>query len=103
MKNYYSKPDIKLKLEEQKIKTLHKKVMKQLLNRKTELQKKIRGQPKPFNVYYEEILIGTFDYVPFAINYLQKNRNITISGGCIRRVLYGERNYTHGYKFKYVS
>jgi group I intron endonuclease len=103
MKDYYSNPDIKLKLEEQKIKTLHRKVMKQLLTRKTELQKKIRGLPKPFNVYYEENLIGRFDYVPFAIDYLQKNRNITISGRCIRRVLYGERNHTHGYKFKYIS
>jgi len=103
MKEYYNSPEIRKKLEEQHIKTLHKKVMKQLLNKKTELEKKIRGNPKPFNVYHNEEFIGTFDYVPFAIDYLQKNRNIIISGGCIRRVLYGERNHTHGYKFKYVS
>jgi hypothetical protein len=68
-----------------------------------ELQKKIRGPPKPFNVYYGEEHIGTFDYVPFAIDFLQKNKNITINGHYIRKVLYGERNKTHGYVFRYVS
>jgi len=103
MKKYYNNPEIRLKLEEQHTKTLYKKVMKQLLNRKTELQKKIRGPPKPFNVYYGEEHIGTFDYVPFAIDFLQKNKNITINGHYIRKVLYGERNKTHGYVFRYVS
>ena len=102
MKEYYNKPEIRIKLEEQHIKTLYKKVMKQLLNRKTELQKKIRGKPKPFNVYYNKNHIGTFDYVPFAIDFLQKNKNITITGCSIRRVLYGERNHTHGYIFTYI-
>jgi hypothetical protein len=91
MKEFMNRPDVK---------EANSKRMKE---RGQTLEGKIRGPPKPFNVYYEEKLIGNFDYVPFAIDYLQKNRDITISGGCIRRVLYGERNHTHGYKFEYVS
>ena len=102
MKEYYNSPEIRKKLEEQHIKTLYKKVMKQLLNRKTKLQKSIRGPPKPFDVYYNEKHIGTFDYVPLAIDFLQKNKNININGNNIRKVLYGERTHTHGYIFKYI-
>jgi hypothetical protein len=102
MKKYYNSPEIRKKLEEQHIKTLYKKVIKQLLNRKTKLQKSIRGPPKPFNVYYNEEVIGTFDYVPFAIDFLKKNKNIDIDGHYIRKVLYGQQKQTCGYVFKYI-
>jgi len=90
MKEIMNRPDVK---------EANSKRMKE---RGQTLEGKIRGPPKPFTVYYEEELIGTFDYVPFAIDYLQKNKNISIRGGYIRKVLSGERTHTNGYKFKYV-
>ena len=68
------------------------------------LEGKIRGQPKPFDVYNSNNEhIGTFDYVPFAIDFLIKNKDLKISGNYIRRVLSGERKHTKGYVFKYKN
>jgi len=73
------------------------------------LEGKIRGNPKPFNVYtLNGEHIGMFDYVPFVVNYILNEQkllnNITEKtlGNSIRRVLSGKRNNTHGFSFKYI-
>ena len=74
------------------------------------LEGKKRGRPKPFDVYdLNGKYIGTYDYVPFAINdilnekKILNNVNAKSFGNSVRRVLTGERNHTKGLTFKYID
>ena len=92
MKEYMNRPEVK---EANSIR---------MKERGNTLEGKIRGQPKPFDVYNSNNEhIGTFNYVPFAIDFLIKNKDLKISGNYIRRVLSGERKHTKGYVFKYKN
>ena len=74
------------------------------------LEGKKRGDPKPFHVYDKKtgVKIGTYDYVPFAVNDILNEKKLLIDiseeslGKSIRRVLSGERNHTKGYTFTYI-
>ena len=86
-----------------------KEISKRQKKRGNTLEGKVRGNPKPFNVYkLNDEYIGTYDYVPFAVNAILNEKkllnNITEKtlGKSIRRVLSGERNHTKGFSFKYI-
>ena len=73
------------------------------------LEGKKRGNPKPFNVHLlNGEFIGTYDYVPFAVNDILNERRLLNDitektlGSNIRRVLTGTRTHTKGLTFKYV-
>jgi hypothetical protein len=109
MKEYMNRPEVKeansIRMKEYmnrpEVKEANSIRMKE---RGNTLEGKIRGQPKPFDVYNSNNEhIGTFDYVPFAIDFLIKNKDLKISGNYIRRVLSGERKHTKGYVFKYKN
>ena len=109
MKEYMNRPEVKeansIRMKEYmnrpEVKEANSIRMKE---RGNTLEGKIRGQPKPFDVYNSNNEhIGTFNYVPFAIDFLIKNKDLKISGNYIRRVLSGERKHTKGYVFKYKN
>jgi hypothetical protein len=72
------------------------------------LEGKKRGHPQPFIVHLNGEYIGTYDYVPYAVDdILNKKMLINICeksfGKSIRRVLSGERNHTKGFTFSYIN
>ena len=89
---------------------LGKEISKRNKIRGNTLEGKKRGDPKPFEVHtLNGEFIGTYDYVPFAVNDMLNNQKILTDitentfGKNIRRVLSGERNHTKGFTFKYVN
>ena len=60
-----------------------------------------KGKNKPFHLIKDGIIIETFTYQYQAIEYLQKEYNIT-KGIKISEVLSGKRNISAGFVFKYV-
>jgi group I intron endonuclease len=87
-----------------------KNISKRMKIHQNTLEGKIRGTPKPFNVHKKNgEYIGTYDYVPFAVNDILNERkllsNITEKcfGSSIRRVLSGKRTHTKCMVFKYIQ
>jgi len=83
---------------------IHGERMKNLFKDNPEQRKKTldtKGQNKPFDVFtIDGIFIETFTYQFEAMEYLQKQHNIT-STIKISEVLAGNRIYTAGFVFKY--
>jgi hypothetical protein len=106
MKKKMNRPGVKEECSKRQKEIMNRPGVKEALSNKIKLFRstldgKKMGQPKPFDVFLVNgEYIGTFDYVPFAIDYLNK-KNIKIDGHYIRNVLKGRRKTTCGLTFKY--
>lgn len=74
------------------------KIKKQQIIDNPELRKQGK-QPKPFIVYKENIIIGTFHYQFQAKDYIRENYNKEVM---VHRVLNGTAPHSHKFIFKYI-